>query len=131
MIDDQSPPGAWKQHFAKMPRSNKYKAKKTACAQGHLHDSKREAKRCDELRLLQRAGKIEGLTIQPRFEFVVNGSKVKMGNGQFARYTPDFEYMENGQLVAEDTKGFKTEAFALRAALFRHCFPHIELRVTK
>jgi hypothetical protein len=74
---------------------------------------------------------IEGLTMQPKFEFVINGVPIKMGNGQTAKYTPDFSYSERGQLVAEDVKGFIVRDFPLRAALFRALFPAWELRVTK
>lgn len=110
---------------------NKYRAKRTSCVHGHSHASKREAMRCAELHLLQKAGEIEDLEVEPTFYFVVNGQHVKMGNGQNARYRPDFIYTENGQEIAEDIKGFVVRDFPLRAALFRTCFPNIELRVTR
>jgi hypothetical protein len=53
---------------------------------------------------------------------VVNGKAV-------GKYTPDFSYYEAGNYVCEDTKGVKTEAFALRAKLFQALYPDIELRV--
>lgn len=112
----------------------KYFAKKTACSNGHLHASKREAKRCDQLHLLQRAGEIEGLTIEPKFEFAISGKPLKMSNGRTASYRPDFTYVERGKLIAEDVKPTSKLAisrdFPLRAALFRHLFPNWELRLT-
>jgi hypothetical protein len=54
-----------------------------------------------------------------------------MRNGHTARYRPDFTYVERGQVVAEDVKGFTVRDFPLRAAVFRHCYPEIELRVTR
>ena len=48
-------------------------AVKTECVCGTLHDSKREKKRCDELRFLQDRGEIAGLKSQPFFAFVING----------------------------------------------------------
>ena len=110
---------------------HKYYAKPTTCIHGHKHASKREAARCVELHILQQAGEIENLEVEPTFRFVVNGNPVKMGNGQVAKYRPDFIYTERGQEVAEDIKGFIVRDFPLRAALFRACFPTIELRVTK
>lgn len=110
---------------------SKYGAKKTTCNNGHTHDSKREARRCDELHLLQRGREIEGLTIHPKFEFVIAGVPLKMLNGHVARYTPDFSYSERGQLVAEDVKGMVVRDFPLRAALFRALFPQWKLRVVK
>jgi len=51
----------------------KYHAKKTPCTNGHMHASKREAMRCNDLHLLQRAGEISGLQQQPVFRFAING----------------------------------------------------------
>ncbi len=110
---------------------SKYFARKTNCGNGHCHDSRREAARCDELHLLQRAGEIKSLTLQPKFLFIVEGEPVKMGNGQTARYTPDFEYIERGRRIVEDVKGVIVRDFPLRAALFRLLNPDIELRVTR
>ena len=109
---------------------NKYGAKKTGCLHGHTHDSAREAKRCNELHLLQMAGKIAGLRTQPEYWFVLDGKELKHPNGRRCGLKPDFDYLDNdtGRLIAEDSKGMRTEAFVLRAALFRHCFPDIELR---
>lgn len=114
-----------------MIRRSKYGAKKTCCNHGHTHDSKREAKRCDELHLLQRAGQIEGLTVQPEFKFAIDGSWLKMSNGHVAGYKPDFQYKEGDKIVCEDVKGMIVRDFPLRAALFRHLFPDMELRITK
>lgn len=78
-------------------RGNKYGAKKTE-VDGITFDSKREATRWQQLRLLERAGAIAGLVRQVRFELIVNDVKI-------GRYTADFEYVENGQRVVEDAKG--------------------------
>ena len=110
---------------------SKYFAKKTACNHGHTHASKREAKRCDELHILQRDGQISDLEIEPTFHFVVDGEPLKMRNGHKAKYRPDFIYVENGQEVAEDVKGFVVRDFPLREALFRRLFPTIQLRIVK
>lgn len=111
---------------------NKYGARKTDCRNGHTHDSAREAKRCNELHLLQAGGEIMYLKTQPRFEFKIAGQPVKMKNGQTARFTPDFSYIDTRthKQIAEDSKGFIVRDYPLRAALFRHLFPMIELRET-
>ena len=114
------------------PPANKYGAKRTACQHGHSHASKREAKRCAELHLLLRAGAISGLVVEPTY--ILNdsdGDPLIMGNGHKARYRPDFTYVERGKVVAEDIKGVVVRDFPLRAALFRACYPDIELRVVK
>ena len=109
----------------------KYRAKPTVCQHGHKHASKREAARCAELHLLYRAGAIGGLVIEPTYHFTVNGRPLLMSNGHKAKYRPDFAYLEGNRTVCEDVKGFVVRDFPLRAALFRACFPDIELRVVK
>jgi len=114
---------------------NKYFARKTVCKHGHSHASRREAKRCMELHLLQDAGEIAGLQVEPQFWFVIDGKPVKHGNGRRVGYKPDFRYIELPGFadVVEDIKGGPTltEAAVLRMALFRHLFPEFELRVVK
>lgn len=118
-----------------MRRGNKFHAKRSRCNKGHTHASGREARRCNDLHFLQIAGEIAGLEIEPVFRFVIDGRQVKMRNGHVAQYRPDFVYtdIKAGCRVAEDVKSdaTMTEAFALRAALFRHLFPSIELRIVK
>lgn len=109
-------------------------ARKTACQNGHAHASAKEARRCDVLHVRQTAGEIVGLRVEPRFHFSVNGREVKMGNGQVARYTGDFTYIEAGKQIVEDVKasnGFVERDVPLRLALMRACYPDIVLRVVK
>lgn len=110
---------------------SKYGAKRTPCAHGHKHPSKREAKRCDELHLLLRAGEIDALVYEPQYWFEINGAGVTHGNGRRVGYKPDFGYLEKGRVVVEDVKGMVTEAAQLRMTIFRALFPDIELRVLR
>lgn len=112
----------------------RYFARKTECALGHKHASAREAARCVDLHQLFRAGKIDALAFEPRYEFATERGPIKMGNGATMRFTPDFSYIENGKVVVEDVKsktGFTERDFPLRAALFRHLFPDAQLRIVK
>lgn len=69
---------------------------------GISFDSKAEARRYGELKLLQRAGQIAGLTLQPSFELTVNGKLI-------GRYVADFQYLRvNGPRVVEDVKSTAT-----------------------
>lgn len=114
-----------------MMRPNKFGARVTECALGHKHASKKEARRCGELHLLQRAGQIRCLEVEPQFWFEIDGVIIKHPNGRRVGYKPDFLYLEAGATIVEDCKGgaaTKTEAYALRIAIFRALFPHIELR---
>ena len=101
------------------PKRSKFGAKKTE-VDGIIFDSKREATRYYDLRVMQSAGLITGLTLQVRYDLVVNGEKI-------GRYTSDFNYYENGQLVVEDTKGVKTRDYVLRKKLMKAIYG-IEIR---
>lgn len=109
---------------------SKYGAKKENCRQGHRHDSIREAKRCNELHLLLRAGEIERLEQQPQYWFQINGKQVKHQNGRRVGFKPDFRYWDrlSGSQIVEDAKGVRTEAYVLRAAIFRALHPDIVFR---
>ena len=79
---------------------------------GIKFDSQKEAKRYQELKLLERAGKIKDLEIQPKFSLVKG---VKFSNDKRAkpdlRYFADFAYtdMETGERVVEDVKSVVTK----------------------
>ncbi|UIJ43709.1 DUF1064 domain-containing protein [Sphingomonas cannabina] len=114
--------------WGRKPRQ-KYGARTTDCGHGHMHASAREAKRCHELHLLQRAGEIADLEREPRYFFEVNGRQLIHDNGRRAVYTPDFRYRRcaDGRLVVEDSKGMRVRDWPLRKALFRACYPDIEV----
>ena len=112
-------------------RGNKYHARKTGCAHGHTHDSAKEARRCNDLHLLQRAGQISRLEVQPQFWFHVDGVAMRHENGRRIGWRPDFQYFEGDRNVVEDVKGGKatrTEAYTLRLAIFRALYPFIVVR---
>lgn len=103
-------------------------AVKSSCAEGHEHDSKREAKRCDQLHMLAKGGVISDIVSQPFYAF----GTAKMANGHRAGVTLDFTYEENGRTIAEDVKGRSKKAdsrdWPLRKAMFQFFYPGIELR---
>ena len=94
-------------------KRNKYGAKKTV-VDGIKFDSKRESERYKELKLLEKAGEIADLSLQVRFDFVING--VKLGF-----YKADFSYWDdnNNRSVVEDVKGFKTPVYNLKKKLMK------------
>lgn len=101
-----------------MGRSGKYNASKVMI-DGHRFDSQREAKRYEELKQREAAGKIAQLELQPRFElqpaFRYRGEAVRK-----IEYVADFRYLdyERGGLVVEDVKGMKTDVYRLKRKLF-------------
>ncbi len=105
---------------------NKYNNKKTEIA-GIIFDSKKEAKRYCELKLLLKAKKIKNLTLQPAFrlqpKFKKNGATTRE-----IRYVADFMYTdENGKIVVEDVKGMKTDVYKIKKKMFDYNFPEYEL----
>lgn len=88
----------------------KYKAIKTDCAAGHLHDSKMEAARCDTLHALQQTGNITGLEQQPEFPVEINGKRVCV-------YKADFAYFVSTCRIVEDVKGMLTPVYRLKKKL--------------
>lgn len=96
-----------------MNRRSKYGAQKTT-VDGIEFDSKAEAKRYGELRLLERAGKIKNLERQVRYDLEVNGVKIGF-------YKADFRYWDqaSSQHVVEDVKGMRTPVFAMKAKLMK------------
>ena len=70
---------------------NKYKAQPTT-VDGIKFDSKREAERYGELKLLERAGEIRDLVPHPRFALAVNGFDGQ--DHHICLYTADFSYFE-------------------------------------
>lgn len=114
----------------KRPTAHKYSAKATPCGFcPKPHPSRREARRCADLHILQRAGEIDALVVGPRFFFEVNGQPLLHDNGRRAVYTPDWRYrrVRDNRQVVEDTKGMRVRDWPLRKALFRACYPDIEV----
>ena len=113
-----------------MRRFNKYGSQKTSCKQGHVHGSKREATRCNELSMLEVAGHIEKLEQQPQFWFTINGRALTHKNGRRVGYKADFRYVENGRDTVEEVKGFVVRDWPLRRAVFCALYPEINLKET-
>lgn len=84
---------------------------------GFSFPSKREANRYGELVLLERAGHIRELTLQPRYALAVNGLKIATYVGDFQYYRLDDEGVSRP--ITEDIKGVLTPVFKLKAKLFR------------
>ena len=106
---------------------SKYNNKKTQVDM-YVFDSAKEAKRYKELKLLERAGKIRNLELQPHFLLQDSFKK----NGRTYRkieYIADFKYIENGRTIVEDVKGLQTDVFKLKHKLFEKIYPELELKI--
>ena len=110
---------------------SKYRAKKTEI-DGITFDSKREAERYCELKLMQKAGLINQLELQPKFVLQEGFKK----NGKAIRpitYKADFMYWDNKlkQTIIEDVKGFETKEFKLKRKIFEANYPELSLKIVR
>lgn len=93
---------------------------------GIMLDSKGEANRYGELKLLERAEKITDLKLQVKYELIP-----KQPGERAVTYTVDFDYYEGGRHVAEDFKGKTTQQYVIRRKLFKQKYHEIEFREIK
>jgi hypothetical protein len=98
-------------HLSCQYKMSKYHNRKTE-VDGFVFDSRREANRYVELKLLERAGEIYHLELQPKFEMVVNGMKI-------CDYYADFRYQEGEKTIVEDAKGVRTDVFRIKKKLLK------------
>lgn len=100
---------------------------------GIQFDSKREAARYRELKLLERAGVISFLQRQTKFQLIPDQHapsnaiytkgprKGQRKPGKLLEhecsYIADFCYIRNGETVVEDAKGYRTEVYRIKKKL--------------
>ncbi len=115
---------------------SKYHSNKTE-VDGILFDSKREAQRYQQLKLMERAGMICDLKRQVKYELIpaqyIDGKCVERA----VTYTSDFEYYVLKPLrqktvmaerdakvidqhIVEDVKGYRTEVYKIKKKLMLH-----------
>jgi len=115
----------------------KYNATKVTI-DGHTFDSKHEANRYLELKLLERAGTIADLRMQVEYELIPNQWDIEERYGKNGRrlkpkevllerkccYVADFVYTDNrtGETVVEDTKSkaTRTPEYIIKRKLMLH-----------
>lgn len=107
---------------------NKYGNKKVI-VDGHTFHSKREARRYGELKLLERAGKIKDLELQPQFELIPT-IRTERETLYKVSYYADFRYIDTqtGGVVVEDVKGYKTKTYILKKKMLLHKYQGIDFR---
>ena len=110
----------------------KYHNTKTV-ADGIKFDSKIEAERYTQLKMMERAGFIRNLELQPSFELLPSFRK----NGKTWRktvYKADFRYIlsDGDRIIIEDVKGSTaviTDVFRLKQKLFEHKYPELSIKI--
>jgi len=108
---------------------NKYHVAPAAdrTAHGHVFDSKAEMTRYYELAMLERAGEIKGLELQPAYELVPAYTTRKGEKVRAMVYRADFRYLRlrDNRIIVEDVKGKATEAYKLKKKLLLWRYPDI------
>ena len=110
----------------------KYHNKKTV-ADGIKFDSKLEAERYSQLKMMERAGVIRDLELQPEYELIPSFKK----NGKTwlrTLYKADFRYIlaEDDSYIIEDVKGSTsviTDVFRLKQKLFEYKYPDYTISI--
>lgn len=100
---------------------------------GIKFDSRLEAERYAQLKLLEHAGVIRGLELQPSFELLPSFKK----NGKTWRrtvYKADFRYIlcDGDRIIIEDVKGSTaviTDVFRLKQKLFEYKYPEYTISI--
>ena len=103
---------------------NKYNAKKVV-VDGEVFHSKKEARRWQELKLLEKAGKITFLKRQEKYLLIPTQREIINDNGNLkagkvvereCAYIADFTYLDKDsmEMVVEDTKGVRTADYILK-----------------
>jgi len=98
---------------------SKYRAQ-PVFVDGIRFDSKREAKRWQELKLLERAGEISDLERQVSIDLLGRDGPILTDSGKrVRRYVADFRYFDHklGAHVIEDAKGFPTAEYKIKRAI--------------
>lgn len=97
-------------------KKSKYSSAKTNI-DGIRFDSKKEAEFYAELKLREKVGEISHLRLQPRY-LLQEPFKCEGKQYREIEYVADFEYIENGETVVVDVKGFRTAVYMLKKKLF-------------
>jgi hypothetical protein len=90
---------------------SKYNAVRTV-VDGITFASKAEARRYQELKMMELSGDITQLELQPKFPLIVNGVKV-------GTYIGDFRYRYGAVVYVEDVKGMKTPVYNLKKKMMK------------
>lgn len=114
--------------YGQKKEPNKYHSEKVT-VDGETFDSRKEARRWQELRLLQKAGQISELRRQVKFVLIPTqrgpeeiGPKGGRKPGKLLEkecsYIADHVFLDQeGKVHVEDTKGVRTEAYRIKKKL--------------
>lgn len=111
----------------KSPKPSKMRNVKTV-VDDIKFDSKKEAERYCELKILKRIGDVKEFILQPRYLLVEAQTK----NGQKFRkleYVADFLVIyPDGHEEIEDVKGKRSQVYINKRKLFESIYPHLTIK---
>lgn len=113
------------QRNARRPKYNNIKTE----ADGYTFDSKKEARRYQELKTLEAAGIISELRLQVPFVICPRIEGVKGSRAR--KYVADFTYKEGGRAIIEDVKSAitrKNPVYTLKKQLVQWQYREYEFR---
>lgn len=102
-------------------KPSKYRNVKTV-VDGETFDSRKEADRWAQLKILERAGIIHNLRRQVSYRLEIAGQLI-------CTYRADFVYNEAGCEIIEDSKGMKTKDFIIKEKLML-ALHNIKIKIT-
>lgn len=106
---------------AKYSKRSKFGSRKVT-VDNVTYDSIKEYNRYCKLNLLERSGEITGLKRQVKYDLIpsqrINNKVVERP----VTYIADFVYRQNGELVVEDVKGFKTKEYIIKRKLMLYIY---------
>jgi len=82
--------------------------------------SQAEGRRYAQLKMLEKAGLISRLELQPSFKCVIDNKLV-------CTYRADFSYFDKSSRVVEDVKGMKTPVYRLKKKLVEALYPGVKI----
>ena len=105
-------------------KESKYHAQKTE-VDGKKFDSKHESRDYLKLKSMEDSGIISNLQTQVSFELqpkytTKDGRKIRA-----ITYRADFQYIRDGVMYVQDSKGFRTKEYALKRKMFEYRYPDI------
>ena len=124
----------WANYPRGYAKKSKYGANKPE-VDGITFDSRKEARRYSQLKLMERAGAISDLQLQVKFILIpaqrepsTFGKRggIKLGKliERECSYIADFVYLDTstGKTIVEDAKGMKTEVYKIKKKLMLYVY---------
>ncbi len=116
--------------YRALTKARKYGNKKVEY-DGYTFDSIAEARRYEELKLMEQAGAISDLQLQPRYELQKAFTDNDGVKHRAIVYVADFQYQEGGLRVVEDVKGKAVATYLIKKKLFLYRFFDLTFREIK